>query len=176
VRWLTDCSSKGPEFKSQQPHGGSQPYIMRSGALFWRQKRATVCLFIIINKSLGWSKQGLRKRGPTGTSRGPKFNSQQPHEGLQPSIQLQCTHIHKINKYIFKKKKVIEAQRNQESVPRHPTPECHSPSSGCWAQDLSHCAWHWPPSFSFSRSRYLLQSPSNEMARTQSQTVYSPPP
>jgi hypothetical protein len=21
----TDCSSEGPEFKSQQPHGGSQP-------------------------------------------------------------------------------------------------------------------------------------------------------
>jgi hypothetical protein len=31
----TDCSSKGPEFKSQQPHGGSQPSIMRSDALFW---------------------------------------------------------------------------------------------------------------------------------------------
>jgi hypothetical protein len=25
----TDCSSKGPKFKSQQPHGGSQPPIMR---------------------------------------------------------------------------------------------------------------------------------------------------
>jgi len=31
----TGCSSKGPEFKSQQPHGGSQPSVMRSGALFW---------------------------------------------------------------------------------------------------------------------------------------------
>jgi hypothetical protein len=31
----TDCSSKGPEFKSQQPHDGSQPPIMRSDALFW---------------------------------------------------------------------------------------------------------------------------------------------
>jgi hypothetical protein len=30
----TDCSSEGPEFKSQQPHGGSQPSIMRSDALF----------------------------------------------------------------------------------------------------------------------------------------------
>jgi hypothetical protein len=37
VRWKngsadksTDCSSKGPEFKSQQPHGGSQPSIVRS--------------------------------------------------------------------------------------------------------------------------------------------------
>jgi hypothetical protein len=29
-----DCSSRGPEFKSQQPHGGSQPSVMRSDALF----------------------------------------------------------------------------------------------------------------------------------------------
>ena len=31
----TDCSSEGPEFKSQPPHGGSQPSVMRSEALFW---------------------------------------------------------------------------------------------------------------------------------------------
>jgi hypothetical protein len=31
----TDCSSKGPEFKSQQPHGGSQPSVMGSDGLFW---------------------------------------------------------------------------------------------------------------------------------------------
>ena len=31
----TGCSSRGPEFKSQQPHGGSQPSIRRSGAFFW---------------------------------------------------------------------------------------------------------------------------------------------
>jgi hypothetical protein len=30
-----DCTSAGPEFKSQQPYGGSQPPIMRSDALFW---------------------------------------------------------------------------------------------------------------------------------------------
>jgi hypothetical protein len=30
----TDCSSEGPEFKSQQPHGGPQPSLMRSDALF----------------------------------------------------------------------------------------------------------------------------------------------
>ena len=29
------CSSKGPEFNSQQPHGGPQPSVLRSGALFW---------------------------------------------------------------------------------------------------------------------------------------------
>ncbi|EDL19641.1 mCG147669 [Mus musculus] len=31
----TDCSTEGPEFKSQQPQGGSQPSVMRSDALFW---------------------------------------------------------------------------------------------------------------------------------------------
>jgi hypothetical protein len=37
VQWVRapDCSSKGPEFKSQQPHGGSQPSITRSDSLFW---------------------------------------------------------------------------------------------------------------------------------------------
>jgi hypothetical protein len=38
-RWLsvrsTGCSSRGPEFKSQQPHGGSQPSVTRSDSLFW---------------------------------------------------------------------------------------------------------------------------------------------
>jgi hypothetical protein len=36
--WLIksiDCLSKGPEFKSQQPYGGSQPSVRRSDALFW---------------------------------------------------------------------------------------------------------------------------------------------
>jgi hypothetical protein len=31
----TDYSSEGPEFKSQQLCGGSQPSLMRSDALFW---------------------------------------------------------------------------------------------------------------------------------------------
>jgi hypothetical protein len=37
AQWVRapDCSSEGPEFKSQQPHGGSQPPITRSDALFW---------------------------------------------------------------------------------------------------------------------------------------------
>jgi hypothetical protein len=30
----TDCSSRGPEFNSQQPHGGSQPSLLGSGDLF----------------------------------------------------------------------------------------------------------------------------------------------
>jgi hypothetical protein len=31
----TGCSSRGPEFKSQQPHGGSQPSAIGFNALFW---------------------------------------------------------------------------------------------------------------------------------------------
>ena len=30
----TDCSSRGPEFNSQQPHSGSQPSVMASDVLF----------------------------------------------------------------------------------------------------------------------------------------------
>ena len=33
---LRDYSSRGPEFNSQQLHGGSQPSVMGSGALFWQ--------------------------------------------------------------------------------------------------------------------------------------------
>ena len=31
----TDCSSRGFEFNSQQPHGGSQPSVVGSDVLFW---------------------------------------------------------------------------------------------------------------------------------------------
>jgi hypothetical protein len=37
-RWLSGeehCFSRGPEFNSQQPHGGSQSSVMGSDALFW---------------------------------------------------------------------------------------------------------------------------------------------
>jgi hypothetical protein len=30
-----DCSSEGPEFKSQQSHGGSQPSVTKCDTLFW---------------------------------------------------------------------------------------------------------------------------------------------
>jgi hypothetical protein len=43
----TDCSSRGPEFKSQQPHGGSQPSVTRPDSLLWCVKTATVYLHII---------------------------------------------------------------------------------------------------------------------------------
>jgi hypothetical protein len=42
----TDCSSKGPEFNSQQPHGGSQPSVMESDALFWCDWRQLQCTHI----------------------------------------------------------------------------------------------------------------------------------
>jgi hypothetical protein len=37
AQWVraSDCSSGGQEFKSQQPHGGSQPSVTRSDSLFW---------------------------------------------------------------------------------------------------------------------------------------------
>ena len=56
-------SSEGHEFKSQQPHGGSQPPIVGSDALFWCIWGQLQCTYIykIINKSLGQSKQGLSK-------------------------------------------------------------------------------------------------------------------
>ena len=31
----TDCSSRGPEFNSQQPHGGLKPSVVRSDVPFW---------------------------------------------------------------------------------------------------------------------------------------------
>jgi hypothetical protein len=31
----TDCSSRGPEFNSQQPYCSSQPSVMGSNTLFW---------------------------------------------------------------------------------------------------------------------------------------------
>ena len=41
AQWLRapDCSSKGPEFNSQQPHRGSQLSLMGSDAVFWCVRR-----------------------------------------------------------------------------------------------------------------------------------------
>jgi hypothetical protein len=41
----TDCSSESPEFKSQQPHGGSQPSVMGSDTLFWCVWRQLQCTY-----------------------------------------------------------------------------------------------------------------------------------
>ena len=57
----TGCSSRGREFDSQQPRGGSQPLVMRSGALFWyvgiawRQN-----IVYIINKPLKKKKKKVK--------------------------------------------------------------------------------------------------------------------
>jgi hypothetical protein len=49
----TGCSSEGPEFNSQQPHGGSQPSVIGSNALFCCIRRQRQCTHIYkINKSL----------------------------------------------------------------------------------------------------------------------------
>jgi hypothetical protein len=81
----TDCSSEGPEFKSQQQGGGSQPPIMRSDALFWYLFIIFYFiynnLFIIINKSLGLSRADQIEAEVL-------INSLKPHEGSQPSVQL----------------------------------------------------------------------------------------
>ena len=53
----TDCSSRGPEFNSQQPHGDSQPSIMRSGTLFLHASIHGRNVVYIINKSF------FKKRG-----------------------------------------------------------------------------------------------------------------
>jgi hypothetical protein len=37
LRALTDCSSTGPEFKSEQPHGGSQPSDKSDSWSVWRR-------------------------------------------------------------------------------------------------------------------------------------------
>jgi hypothetical protein len=47
--------------------------------------------------NLGW-RDGSAVKSTDYSSKGPEFKSQQPHGGSQPSVQLQCTHIHKINK------------------------------------------------------------------------------
>ena len=49
----TDCSSRGPEFKSQQPYGGSQPPIMGSDALFWCVSEDSCSVLILKNKQPG---------------------------------------------------------------------------------------------------------------------------
>jgi hypothetical protein len=47
----TDCSSRGPDFNSQQPHGGSQPSVMGSGALFWHAGVHADRVLVYTNKS-----------------------------------------------------------------------------------------------------------------------------
>ena len=59
----TNCSPRGPEFNSQQPHGGSQPLVVGSDALFWCVWRQLHCAHthkdifknsMTLKKILGW--------------------------------------------------------------------------------------------------------------------------
>ena len=44
VQWLGALTAlPGPEFNSQQPHGGSQPSVMGSNTLFWLCQCALWC-------------------------------------------------------------------------------------------------------------------------------------
>jgi hypothetical protein len=56
---------------------------------------------VSMTTGLGWLDGSVGKSNDCSTE-GPKFKSEQPHGGSQPSVQLQCSHIHKINKS-FKK-------------------------------------------------------------------------
>ena len=91
-------TDEGPEFKSQQPHGGSQPWDLTPSSDGSEDSNSV----LIYN-----NKYGPERAGWTGVSRDPKFNFQQPHEGSQPSEQLQCARIHKI-KFLKNLKKAKE--------------------------------------------------------------------
>jgi hypothetical protein len=42
----TDCFSRGPQFNAQQPHGGSQPSVTGSNALFWSEESNDVLIYL----------------------------------------------------------------------------------------------------------------------------------
>jgi hypothetical protein len=50
----TDCSSRGPEFNSQKPHGGSQPSVIGSDALFWCEDS-----YSVLTNKINFLKQNL---------------------------------------------------------------------------------------------------------------------
>jgi hypothetical protein len=64
----TDCSSRGPEFNSQQPHGGSQPPVMGSDALFWCLKTAIVYLDTLNKQTNKQTNKSLKIRKYSGSS------------------------------------------------------------------------------------------------------------
>jgi hypothetical protein len=56
----TDCTFNGPEFKSQQPHGGSEPSVMRSDSLKTKQNKTK-------QKQMLFKKRKKEKLGSGGT-------------------------------------------------------------------------------------------------------------
>ena len=71
AQWVRtpDCSSEGPEFKFQQPHGGSLPPVMRSDAFL-----GCVSVLMYTNKYIfAPERAGTERLGLTEVSRGPKI-------------------------------------------------------------------------------------------------------
>jgi hypothetical protein len=66
----TDCSSEGPEFKSQQPHGSSQPSVMISDAFFW-------CVFTY-NKQIFKKEKEKKKMASSTNISNCQFENMQP--------------------------------------------------------------------------------------------------
>jgi hypothetical protein len=54
-------------------------------------------IIFLKRKEEGWRDGSAIKRTDC-SSKGPELNSQQQHDGSQPSVQPHCTQIHKINK------------------------------------------------------------------------------
>jgi hypothetical protein len=91
----TDCSSEGPEFKSQQIHGDSQPLVVRFDAPFCPlMSEVSYSVLTYNNKYLGKSKQELSEWSWPKQAEVLKSNPQQSHEGSEPSVQVQCTQIY----------------------------------------------------------------------------------
>jgi hypothetical protein len=57
----TDCSSRGPKFNSQQPHGGSQPSVMGSDTLFWFVSEDSYRVLIIDKNKYIFEKKKKKK-------------------------------------------------------------------------------------------------------------------
>jgi hypothetical protein len=91
---------------------------MSSDALFGVSEDSYSVLTYNNKYIFGSEQAGTERAGPNGASRGPKYNSRQPHEGSQPSVQLQCTHIHKINKSFFLKLYQVCRKANCEGFRR----------------------------------------------------------
>ena len=86
-RELAAYSFRGPEFNSQQPHGGSQPSVMGSDALFWRFWRQLQCTYMNeINKAWGKKKNSVLRDFAT-------FEECMGCCRLLGSLKLNCVHF-----------------------------------------------------------------------------------
>ena len=115
AQWVRapDCSSEGPEFKFQQPHGGSQPSVMRSDSLFWYLKTATVYLHII-------NKINLKKKKTRKTKQKPK-----------PMVHF----------YLFIFLFVCFVLYHRPGWPHRDLPDCASPALGLKACAITTSQW-----------------------------------